>query len=287
MAMTHIDKALQQNIITSVRSALAEDIGAGDLTAALVPPGQHARATVIVRDDAVICGLPWFSEVFSELSPDITIALSVSDGDQVTAGSTICELLGPARPLLSGERTALNFLQTLSATATAANIFAAAVDGTKATILDTRKTLPGLRLAQKYAVRTGGAANHRVGLYDGILIKENHIAASGGIKHAVAAAIQNANGAMVEVEVENLDEARAAIDAGAHRLLLDNFSIDDMHAAVAMRDQSNKEVTLEASGGINLTSVKEIAAIGVDFISIGALTKDIRATDLSMRFEMI
>jgi nicotinate-nucleotide pyrophosphorylase (carboxylating) len=287
MAMTHIDKALQQNIITSVRSALAEDIGAGDLTAALVPPGQQARATVIVRDDAVICGLPWFSEVFSELSSDITIALSVSDGDQVTAGSTICELLGPARPLLTGERTALNFLQTLSATATAANIFAAAVDGTKATILDTRKTLPGLRLAQKYAVRTGGAANHRVGLYDGILIKENHIAASGGINNAVAAAIRHANGVMVEVEVENLDEARAAIDAGAHRLLLDNFSIGEMHAAVAMRDQSNKEVTLEASGGINLTTVKEIAEIGVDFISIGALTKDIRATDLSMRFEMI
>ena len=287
MAMTHIDKALQQNIITSVRSALAEDIGAGDLTAALVPPGQQARATVIVRDEAVSGGLPWFSEVFSELSPDITIALSVSDGDQVTAGSTICELLGPARPLLSGERTALNFLQTLSATATAANIFAAAVDGTKATILDTRKTLPGLRLAQKYAVRTGGAANHRVGLYDGILIKENHIAASGGIKNAVAAAIQHANGVMVEVEVENLDEARAALAAGAHRLLLANLSLRDMHAAVAMRDQRNKEVTLEASGGINLTSVKEIAAIGVDFISIGALTKDIRATDLSMRFEMI
>jgi nicotinate-nucleotide pyrophosphorylase (carboxylating) len=287
MAMTHIDKALQQNIIASVRSALAEDIGAGDLTAALVPPGQQARATVIVRDDAVICGLPWFSEVFSELSSDITIALSVSEGDQVTAGSTICELLGPARPLLTGERTALNFLQTLSATATAANIFAAAVDGTKATILDTRKTLPGLRLAQKYAVRTGGAANHRVGLYDGILIKENHIAASGGINNAVAAAIRHANGVMVEVEVENLDEARAAIDAGAHRLLLDNFSIGDMHAAVAMRDQSNKEVTLEASGGINLTTVKEIAEIGLDFISIGALTKDIRATDLSMRFEMI
>jgi nicotinate-nucleotide pyrophosphorylase (carboxylating) len=287
MAMTHIDKALQQNIITSVRSALAEDIGAGDLTAALVPPGQQARATVIVRDDAVICGLPWFSEVFSELSSDITIALSVSEGDQVTAGSTICELLGPARPLLTGERTALNFLQTLSATATAANIFAAAVNGTKATILDTRKTLPGLRLAQKYAVRTGGAANHRVGLYDGILIKENHIAASGGINNAVAAAIRHANGVMVEVEVENLDEARAAIDAGAHRLLLDNFSIGDMHAAVAMRDQSNKEVTLEASGGINITTVKEIAEIGLDFISIGALTKDIRATDLSMRFEMI
>lgn len=285
--MTHIDNLLQQEIITSVRRALSEDIGAGDLTAALVPADQQAHATVIARDDAVICGLPWFSEVFSELSSEVAIQFHISEGDQVTAGSTVCELRGPARLLLTGERTALNFLQTLSATATAANLFAAAVAGTSATILDTRKTIPGLRLAQKYAVRTGGAANHRTGLYDGILIKENHIAASGGVGNAVAAALQQANGVMVEVEVENLDEARAAIDAGAHRLLLDNFSMDDMHAAVTMRDQSNKDVTLEASGGINLATVKEIADSGVDFISVGALTKDIRATDLSMRFVMI
>jgi len=285
--VTHIDNLLQQEIITSVRRALSEDIGAGDLTAALVPAGQQAQATVIARDDAVICGLPWFSEVFSELSSEVAIQFRISEGDQVTAGSTVCELRGPARPLLTGERTALNFLQTLSATATAANLFAAAVAGTSATILDTRKTIPGLRLAQKYAVRTGGAANHRTGLYDGILIKENHIAASGGVGNAVAAALQQANGVMVEVEVENLDEARAAIDAGAHRLLLDNFSMDGMHAAVAMRNQRNKDVTLEASGGINLTTVKEIADSGVDFISVGALTKDIRATDLSMRFVMI
>ena len=285
--MTHIDNLLQQEIITSVRRALSEDIGAGDLTAALVPADQQAHATVIARDDAVICGLPWFSEVFSELSSEVAIQFHISEGDQVTAGSTVCELRGPARLLLTGERTDLNFLQTLSATATAANLFAAAVAGTSATILDTRKTIPGLRLAQKYAVRTGGAANHRTGLYDGILIKENHIAASGGVGNAVAAALQQANGVMVEVEVENLDEARAAIDAGAHRLLLDNFSMDDMHAAVTMRDQSNKDVTLEASGGINLATVKEIADSGVDFISVGALTKDIRATDLSMRFVMI
>jgi len=285
--VTHIDNLLQQEIITSVRRALSEDIGAGDLTAALVPADQQAHATVIARDDAVICGLPWFSEVFSELSSEVAIQFHISEGDQVTAGSTVCELRGPARLLLTGERTALNFLQTLSATATAANLFAAAVAGTSATILDTRKTIPGLRLAQKYAVRTGGAANHRTGLYDGILIKENHIAASGGVGNAVAAALQQANGVMVEVEVENLDEARAAIDAGAHRLLLDNFSMDDMHAAVTMRDQSNKDVTLEASGGINLATVKEIADSGVDFISVGALTKDIRATDLSMRFVMI
>jgi nicotinate-nucleotide pyrophosphorylase (carboxylating) len=285
--MTHIDKALQQNINASVREALAEDIGAGDLTAELVPAEQQAHATVLVRDQAVICGLPWFSEVFSQLSADITIDFLVDEGQQVTPGSTLCALQGPARALLTGERTALNFLQTLSAVATAANLFANAVAGTRATILDTRKTLPGLRLAQKYAVRTGGGANHRTGLYDGILIKENHIAASGGIHPAVAAALAHGNGVMVEVEVENLDEARAAIAAGAHRLLLDNFSINDMHVAVAMRNESDRDVTLEASGGVNLTTVREIAETGVDFISVGSLTKDIRAVDLSMRFEML
>jgi len=285
--MTRIDQILQQNIELSVRNALDEDINTGDLTAALVPADQQARATVVVRDDAVICGLPWFSEVFNQLSTDIAIKLLVNEGQQVAADSKICELLGPARPLLTGERTALNFLQTLSATATAAKVFAAAVENTTATILDTRKTIPGMRLAQKYAVRTGGATNHRTGLYDGILIKENHIGAGGGVSKTVAAALKQANGIMVEVEVENLDEARAAIDAGAHRLLLDNFSIDDMRLAVAMRDELNKEITLEASGGINLASVKKIAAVGVDFISVGTLTKDIKAVDLSMRFEMI
>ena len=271
----------------SVRNALDEDINTGDLTAALVPADQQARATVVVRDDAVICGLPWFSEVFNQLSSDIAIKLLVNEGQQVAADSKICELLGPARPLLTGERTALNFLQTLSATATAAKQFTAAVENTTTTILDTRKTIPGMRLAQKYAVHTGGAANHRTGLYDGILIKENHIAAGGGVSKTVTAALKQANGIMVEVEVENLDEARAAIDAGAHRLLLDNFSIDDMQLAVAMRDELNKEITLEASGGINLDSVKKIAAVGVDFISVGTLTKDIKAVDLSMRIEMI
>jgi nicotinate-nucleotide pyrophosphorylase (carboxylating) len=285
--MTQIDQILQQNIEMSVRNALDEDINTGDLTAALVPADQQARATVLVRDDAVICGLPWFSEVFNQLSSDIAIKLLVNEGQQVAANSKICELLGPARPLLTGERTALNFLQTLSATATAAKQFTAAIENTTTTILDTRKTIPGMRLAQKYAVHTGGAANHRTGLYDGILIKENHIAAGGGIGKTVTAALELANGIMVEVEVENLDEARAAIDAGAHRLLLDNFSIDDMQLAVAMRDELNKEITLEASGGINLDSVKKIAAVGVDFISVGTLTKDIRAVDLSMRFEMI
>jgi nicotinate-nucleotide pyrophosphorylase (carboxylating) len=278
---------LQQNIEISVRNALAEDISTGDLTAALIPADQQARASVVVRDDAVICGLPWFDEVFNQLSADITVQFLVNEGQPVTAGTKICNLLGAARPLLTGERTALNFLQTLSATATAAKAFATAVDNTTATILDTRKTIPGMRLAQKYAVHTGGAANHRTGLYDGILIKENHIAASGGVSKAVATALKQANGVMVEVEVENLDEARAAINAGAHRLLLDNFSLDDMQLAVAMRNKLNKEITLEASGGIDLSTVKKTAATGVDFISVGTLTKDIKAVDLSMRFEMI
>jgi nicotinate-nucleotide pyrophosphorylase (carboxylating) len=278
---------LQQNIEISVRTALAEDIGSGDLTAALIPADQQARASVVVRDDAVICGLPWFDEVFNQLSADITVQFLVNEGQPVTAGTKICNLLGAARPLLTGERTALNFLQTLSATATAAKAFATAVENTTATILDTRKTIPGMRLAQKYAVHTGGAANHRTGLYDGILIKENHIAACGGISDAIAVALKMANGVMVEVEVENLDEARAAIDAGAHRLLLDNFSLDEMQKAVQLRDELNSGITLEASGGVDLSSVKEIAAVGVDFISVGTLTKDIKAVDLSMRFEMI
>jgi nicotinate-nucleotide pyrophosphorylase (carboxylating) len=278
---------LQQNIEISVRNALAEDISTGDLTAALIPPDQQARASVVVRDDAVICGLPWFYEVFNQLSADITVQFLVTEGQPVTAGTKICNLLGAARPLLTGERTALNFLQTLSATATAAKAFATAVENTTATILDTRKTIPGMRLAQKYAVHTGGAANHRTGLYDGILIKENHIAACGGISAAIAVALKSTNGVMVEVEVENLAEARAAIDAGAHRLLLDNFSLDEMHKAVKLRDELNPGITLEASGGVDLSSVKEIAAVGVDFISVGTLTKDIKAVDLSMRFEMI
>jgi nicotinate-nucleotide pyrophosphorylase (carboxylating) len=278
---------LQQNIEISVRNALAEDIGTGDLTAALIPADQQARASVVVRDDAVICGLPWFYAVFNQLSADITVQFLVTEGQPVTAGTKICNLLGAARPLLTGERTALNFLQTLSATATAAKAFATAVENTTATILDTRKTIPGMRLAQKYAVHTGGAANHRTGLYDGILIKENHIAACGGISDAIAVALKMANGVMVEIEVENLAEARAAIDAGAHRLLLDNFSLDEMRKAVKLRDELDPRITLEASGGVDLSSVKEIAAVGVDFISVGTLTKDIKAVDLSMRFEMI
>lgn len=269
-----------------VRNALAEDIGSGDLTAELVPETQQAEATVITRMPAVVCGTPWFSEVFRQLDPAIALQWQVQDGDQVQANTVLCELRGAARPLLSGERTALNLLQTLSATATAAAAYAAAVEGTRAVILDTRKTLPGLRLAQKYAVRTGGAANHRTGLYDGILVKENHIAACGGVTAAVKRALAASQGTLVEVEVENLDEAEGAMSAGAHRLLLDDFSLADISKAVARRDRAYPGITLEASGGMNLQNIRQVAAAGVDFISVGSLTKDIQAIDLSMRFRL-
>jgi len=285
--MNHSDNPLRATIITNVQTALAEDIGDGDLTAGLIPREQQARATVVTRDPAIVCGTDWFNEVFRQLSTDINIDWSVGDGDRVDAGTTLCELQGPARELLTGERTALNFLQTLSATATVARRFADALDGTGTTILDTRKTLPGLRLAQKYAVRTGGAANHRTGLYDGILIKENHISAGGGILATVSAALQSAQGVLVEVEVETLEETGDALKAGAHRLLIDNFSLADMQAAVEMRNELNPDAGLEASGGVSLESARQIAEVGVDFISVGAITKDIKAIDLSMRFEML
>ncbi len=285
--MTDINPELQNRISTDIRNALGEDIGSGDLTAALVPEHQRARAKLTVRDDAVICGISWFNEVFEQLGGDVELQWDVADGDLIKGGSTLCALEGPARILLTGERTAMNLLQTLSATATATRAFCIAIENTETVILDTRKTLPGLRLAQKYAVRCGGAQNHRTGLYDGILIKENHIFASGSIENAVATALAQKSGVLIEVEVETLDEARAAIGAGADRLLLDNFSLDDMRHAVALRNQLNDKVGLEASGNVHLGTVQDVADTGVDFISIGALTKDIRAVDLSMRFEMV
>jgi len=282
-----LDANLQQQLCANVRAALAEDIGTGDLTAALVPPEQQARAQVLVRHAAVICGIPWFDEVFAQLSTDIQVTWLVAEGTHVAADTVICKLSGPARAMLTGERTALNFLQTLSATASAANAYMQAVAGRHTTILDTRKTIPGLRLAQKYAVRIGGGSNHRIGLYDGILIKENHIAASGSIANAVSAALRHGDSILIEVEVETLEQVSEAIAAGAHRLLLDNFTLQQMQAAVALRDSLKQQVTLEASGGVNLASVKEIATTGVDFISVGSITKDVKAVDLSMRFEML
>jgi len=272
------------HISASVRGALTEDVGSGDLTAGLVPASQRAEATVITREAAVVCGQPWVDEVFRQLDPAVRVDWRVAEGADAGPGEVLCELAGPARPLLTGERTALNFLQTLSAVATATRACVQAVAGTRARILDTRKTIPGLRLAQKYAVRTGGGTNHRIGLHDGILVKENHIVAAGGITAAVRRARDQGVTVLLEVEVETLAQAEEALAAGADRLLLDNFDLAGMRAAVRLRDRLAPRVTLEASGGIGPDSLRPVAETGVDFISIGALTKHIRAVDLSMRF---
>ncbi len=269
------------DLAAQVQRALTEDVGSGDLTAALVPAGQSAEASVITREDAVLCGQPWFDEVFRQLDPAIAVRWQASEGATVGAGATLCVLRGPARALLTGERTALNFLQLLSGTATAARAYAAAAPGIR--VLDTRKTIPGLRLAQKYAVRVGGAENHRIGLFDGILIKENHIAAAGSITRVVAEARRLSPQVMLEVEVETLEQANEAMAAGADRLLLDNFTPERMREAVRLRNQSSPGTGLEASGGVTLANIAAVAATGIDFISIGDITKNLRAIDLSMR----
>ncbi|MCB1773837.1 MAG: carboxylating nicotinate-nucleotide diphosphorylase [Gammaproteobacteria bacterium] len=263
-----------------VRDALDEDIGTGDLTAGLVGAHTLARAEVVVREPAVLCGRDWFDEVFRQLDDKVAVEWFAADGDTLQPGQRVCGLHGPARSVLSGERCALNFLQTLSATATLASRYVASVAGTGATILDTRKTIPGLRLAQKYAVRCGGASNHRVGLYDAILIKENHIRAAGSVSAVLQAASAH-DGVMIEIEVENLDELDEALAAGARRILLDNFDLVALGEAVA---RTHAAAELEASGGVNLGTVRAIAETGVDYISVGQLTKDIAATDFSMLF---
>ena len=268
--------------IAQIRTSLAEDLGSGDLTATLVPQDAVVQAKVLVREPAVLCGVAWFDGVFQQLNPSVEIDWQAGDGDRLTIGQTVCVIRGPARPILSSERTALNFLQTLSGTATRAAAYVDAVAGTSATILDTRKTLPGLRVAQKYAVRCGGACNHRIGLYDAILIKENHIRAAGSIAAALKAAA--GAGVMVEVEVEDLDQLAEALDAGAQRVLLDNFDLGMLRDAVA---QNAGRADLEASGGVDMTTVRAIAETGVDFISVGELTKDLRATDFSMQFAVV
>lgn len=266
----------------SVRRALAEDTGSGDVTAALIPELAVAHAHVMCREPAVVCGTDWFDEVFAQLDLHITVAWHVADGERVEAGTRLCELRGPARALLTGERTALNFLQLLSATATATRRYADAVAGTRARILDTRKTLPGLRAAQKYAVACGGGMNHRMGLYDAVLIKENHILAAGSIATAVTAARALAPGLTVEVETETLGQVDEALAAGADVIMLDNFALDTMREAV---ERVAGRVKLEASGNVNLQTVRGIAETGVDFISVGSITKDVAAVDLSMRFD--
>ncbi len=279
--MTMLSEQLRVEIQRNIAASLAEDIGTGDLTARLIAPETEARGRVITREDAVICGTAWFDATFAALSPAAVVNWHVKDGDTVKAGTVLCDIIARARVLLTAERSALNFLQLLSGTATVTRRFVDAVAGTGATIVDTRKTLPGLRLAQKYAVGIGGGSNHRVGLYDGILIKENHIIAAGGIGEVVRLARSIApSNVFIEVEVENLTELKDALDAGVTMVLLDNMSLADMREAVAM---NAGRAQLEASGGVDLERVRAIAETGVDRISIGTLTKDVRALDLSLR----
>ncbi len=278
-----MDRSLPADLGDSITRALAEDVGTGDLTAGLVPASARARARVITREAAVLCGTHWVDAVFARLDPAIRITWHAADGDTVAPNQLLLEAEGPARGLLTGERTALNFLQMLSGTATAARRYVEAVKGTGCTILDTRKTVPGLRLAQKYAVRCGGGRNHRLGLFDGILIKENHIAASGSIGAAVAAARRLARQVPVEVEVESLEELAEAFAADADLALLDEFSLADLGTAVERNRARARPLGLEASGGIDLDTIRSVAATGVDFISVGAITKHVRAVDLSMR----
>ncbi|BBT15032.1 nicotinate-nucleotide diphosphorylase (carboxylating) [Metapseudomonas otitidis] len=274
---------LSAEIEANVRRALTEDIGSGDITAQLIPEERLAHATVITREAAVIAGTAWVDAVFRQLDPRVAVHWQVADGDRVQPNQALFHLEGPARALLSGERSALNFLQCLSGVATRVAHYVDLVKGTSVKLLDTRKTLPGLRLAQKYAVTCGGGHNHRIGLYDAFLIKENHIAACGGITQAINAAHRIAPGKPVEVEVENLDELQQALDAGADIIMLDELSLDDMRTAVTLTAGRAK---LEASGGINDTTLRTIAETGVDYISIGTLTKDVRAIDLSMRLSI-
>lgn len=273
---------LPSDLADQVARALAEDVGSGDLTAALVPADKTATATVITRETAVICGRPWFDATFAQLGGAVRIDWQVEEGAHADADALLCRLQGPARPLLTGERTALNFLQLLSATATAARQYVDAVAGTSCRILDTRKTIPGLRTAQKYATRVGGAQNHRMGLYDAVLIKENHIASAGSIAAAIARARATTK-EWVEIEVENAAELREALAARPDVIMLDEFSLEDMRAAVALVRASGTEVKLEASGGVSLDGVRAIAATGVDYVSVGSITKHVRAIDLSMR----
>ena len=274
--------ALEETVTADVTRALREDMGLGDLTAQLVPEGKAAHARLLTRQSGVLCGVEWFNRTFEELDPDVEIFWHAEDGDDIASGASICELEGDSRALLTAERTALNFVQLLSGVATRTRQFVRAIEGTRAKIYDTRKTLPGLRVAQNYAVRAGGGQNHRIGLYDGILIKENHIAAATSVRAAVQAGLRSAPaGVFVQVEVESLEQLREALDCGARLILLDNFDLPKMREAVKI---AGERAELEASGGVTLSTVRQIAETGVHRISIGTLTKDVEALDLSMRF---
>jgi len=272
----------QSVIEENVFNALKEDVGDGDITAELIPPDNISLATVISREDCVFCGLDWFEETYRQIDDEILIDWSVDDGEHISAGDIICTISGSSQKIVTGERTALNFVQTLSATATQSKKYATEVINTETKVLDTRKTIPGLRMAQKYAVSCGGCENHRLGLFDAFLIKENHIKACEGIQNAVSEARFYNPEMSVEVEIENLDELQQAIDAGADRVLLDNLDIETLKQAVNI---CNGKVISEASGNINLSNINQVAQTGVNFISTGALTKDIKAIDLSMRFD--
>ena len=273
---------LEEAITADIRRALAEDVGTGDLTAALLPEGKVVRARLLTRQDAVLCGAEWFNRTLDTLDPEAEVFWHHADGDDVVAGTSLCEMEADSRALLTAERTAINFVQLLSAVATRTRAFVKLVEGTRAKILDTRKTLPGLRLAQKYAVRVGGGVNHRIGLYDGILLKENHIAAAGGVRAAMKAALHAATpGTPVQVEVETIAQLREALEAGAKLVLLDNFTLPRLREAVEI---AGDRAELEASGGVEFSTVREIAETGVHRISVGSLTKDVKAVDLSLRF---
>ncbi|KZN13241.1 carboxylating nicotinate-nucleotide diphosphorylase [Marinomonas sp. TW1] len=278
--MTPLDAQLIEHIQTQVAFALKEDIGSGDITAQLIPDDQHITANLISREDAVLCGQAWANEVFHQLGKDVTLTWHHQDGDLISANQVFLTIKGHARTILTGERTALNYIQSLSYTATVTRQYCKLVEDTTLTILDTRKTIPGMRLAQKYAVTTGGGKNHRIGLYDAFLIKENHIMAAGSIPNAVAMAKQIAPGKTIEVETENLEEVAEAVKAGADIIMLDNFSYDDMRKAV---QQYQGSVKFEASGNMDKQRLPEVAKTGVDFVSIGALTKHVTAIDLSLR----
>ena len=285
MGTAGIDDKLAEHIHDSVAIALAEDIGDGDLTASLIESDTRTQATVITRETMIMAGRPWFDEVMHQVDSSIDVNWEFADGELVDAGMALCEIAGPAPAILTAERSALNFLQLLSAVATRTAEYVNAIDGTGCRILDTRKTVPGLRLAQKYAVTCGGGVNHRVGLFDAILIKENHIMSAGSISAAIRTARSLHPGIPVEVEVESLDEMREALAAEADRLMLDNFSLSLLEKAVDInRNSEFPPAELEASGNITLETIRPVAATGVDFISVGALTKHIRAIDLSMRF---
>jgi nicotinate-nucleotide pyrophosphorylase (carboxylating) len=280
--MTHTSHISNDDIEQQVKQALSEDMGTGDLTADLIPEDTTATAVLISREDAVLCGQQWFNAVFHQLDETVSVHWNYQDGEHVKANAELCRLTGPARSLLTGERTAMNFLQTLSATATLTNTYVTLVADLNVDVLDTRKTIPGLRSAQKYAVQCGGGVNHRIGLFDAILIKENHINAAGSIKAAINQARSLHPTVSIEVEVENFDELAEAIDAHADIVMLDNFSLSQMAEAVTF---TNGRTLLEASGNVSQHTIRDIALTGVDRISIGALTKDIKAIDLSMRFK--